>query len=1309
MSNNQRNSWSGRGNPPYSGYQYNASESASHNHPPQLPPVNFLPIQPGPPPPQERQPLPPIHQSYSTHHIPTIPPPHTQDRPFRQAIHQPILSQLSQSVPQEGSEAQHSTRVTSQGGSPDSSSAGGRPLNVRDALTYLDKVKLEFDGQPEIYNRFLDIMKDFKSQAIDTPGVIQRVSELFRGYPTLVFGFNTFLPPGFRIELSSDPSDPNGVRVIVPEVAPTLPPVDVDHYNNHPSGSTSNHPVYQLPPPVDISTRPSQAPHYYPTSAYPRSEDPHAMPPPLHHPSANPASHRKQPVEFNHAINYVNRIKNRFAREPDNYKQFLDILQMYQKEQKPIKEIYAQVQTLFGSDTELLEEFCQFLPDPALSSTEPSNSLSRPSASHYPNLPAHPPHGISLPPLSATSSRSYPSHHPGHGPPISAHASSSKHVAKFPPVSDIAPPSHYGTHAGVHDMHTPRIPQSGVPKPEAPLLGPVLASPSLINSSKKKRIFGDKASTQAKTKKPKANLAKSKDDLDVNHVEQQEAYEAQFAKHAAILAPPETFEKFVKIKKHINHLPTYHEFLKVLSLHSQGVIEVDCLVATVESFIGGHGELFNWFKDFVGFSSKPEPTPAVFGIPKPKIDLNKLQRVGPSYRLLPKSETQSVCSGRDDLCNEVLNDVFVSHPTWASEDSVFVAPKKNIYEESLHKVEEERFELDFNLETNFHTLKLMDSLAKKIAKMSPEEQAAFRLPLGLGEHSITIYKRAIYKLYDTEAPEVFELLHSSPASAIPVILRRLKQKDLEWRENKKEWGKLWRETDSKHYYRSLDYQVTQFKGSDRKYLTTRQFTAEIEAVKREREATNAPAAMLGNPHLNFNMPDKLLHKDVGRLMMCILNTSVAFTPAERSKIIVFIRGFIYDLFGISIMEDAELADDPKLKDIEPVNKKRRTGPAIIPPEPGLPKEEDFPKPLADPTSWEQLVLDPNTGVAVSFRHPAHVLLLCNQHVYAILRLYQTLYARLETIKAKAPQAHIRFLNLANRKCPAKELDLLPKIAALPGVDLATMDCYEEFLKLTERVITGDLDQPIYEDSLRMMFGNHVYCTFTLDKNLLAICKQVNILFMDNNRNSLELVQQFRSQRLTPGGMCTATNLTKYRQAILNYIKNDETIYLIEYSKLEKSLAFQLFDPTELGADYFMALEKNWAAYCASFSADAPTDNVLPQRPSFLKRSLSNSQSTDNVKFFPALKPGICATSFKIRWPCSVQQESIVRSNCPIADDHSRAVRQSRWSELLDGPAGWSRNINNPSKVESAFRHWFSGKAKAKRDRVAPDDEPSQTL
>ena len=77
----------------------------------------------------------------------------------------------------------------------------GRELKVEDALLYLDKVKNEFGERPRIYNEFLDIMKCFKAQEVDTIGVINRVKTLFRGYNALILGFNTFLPEGYKIEM----------------------------------------------------------------------------------------------------------------------------------------------------------------------------------------------------------------------------------------------------------------------------------------------------------------------------------------------------------------------------------------------------------------------------------------------------------------------------------------------------------------------------------------------------------------------------------------------------------------------------------------------------------------------------------------------------------------------------------------------------------------------------------------------------------------------------------------------------------------------------------------------------------------------------------------------------------------------------------------------------------------------------------------------------------------------------------------------------------------------------------------------------
>ena len=74
--------------------------------------------------------------------------------------------------------------------------------NVEDALSYIDQVKMQC--APEIYNEFLDIMKNFKAQKIDTPSVIQRIKRLFAGSTELILGFNAFLPAAQLAKLGGE-------------------------------------------------------------------------------------------------------------------------------------------------------------------------------------------------------------------------------------------------------------------------------------------------------------------------------------------------------------------------------------------------------------------------------------------------------------------------------------------------------------------------------------------------------------------------------------------------------------------------------------------------------------------------------------------------------------------------------------------------------------------------------------------------------------------------------------------------------------------------------------------------------------------------------------------------------------------------------------------------------------------------------------------------------------------------------------------------------------------------------------------------
>lgn len=57
-----------------------------------------------------------------------------------------------------------------------------------------------------------------------------------------------------------------------------------------------------------------------------------------------------------------------------------------------------------------------------------------------------------------------------------------------------------------------------------------------------------------------------------------------------------------------------------------------------------------------------------------EIDYTACKRLGASYCALPKAYVQPKCTGRTQLCKEVLNDTWVSFPTW-SEDSTFVTSR----------------------------------------------------------------------------------------------------------------------------------------------------------------------------------------------------------------------------------------------------------------------------------------------------------------------------------------------------------------------------------------------------------------------------------------------------------------------------------------------------------------------------------------------------------------------------------------------------------------------------------------------------------
>jgi paired amphipathic helix protein Sin3a len=166
------------------------------------------------------------------------------------------------------------------------------------------------------------------------------VSTLFHGHPDLIVGFNTFLPPGYKIEVSDDhlgyiqvthPSSriesiAIGSNSSTYNLSITTPTSTTYHSSgirqtsnllNHDNDETlltndisqqsinsTSQAVNAL---ISAATAP-QLPHFGTTTGLNLTTKTTKQ----QTNNINTTNSNGQPVEFNHAINYVNKIKNRF-------------------------------------------------------------------------------------------------------------------------------------------------------------------------------------------------------------------------------------------------------------------------------------------------------------------------------------------------------------------------------------------------------------------------------------------------------------------------------------------------------------------------------------------------------------------------------------------------------------------------------------------------------------------------------------------------------------------------------------------------------------------------------------------------------------------------------------------------------------------------------------------------------------------------------------------------------------------------------------------------------------------------------------
>lgn len=82
----------------------------------------------------------------------------------------------------------------------------------------------------------------------------------------------------------------------------------------------------------------------------------------------------------------------------------------------------------------------------------------------------------------------------------------------------------------------------------------------------------------------------------------------------------------------------------------------------------------------------------------------------------------------------------------------------------------------------------------------------------------TIHKNSIMRLYGDSAGDVMNHLRSNPAGTIPIVLKRLQQKEAEWSRAKLDLNKKWKEDSERLYYRSRDHRSFYYQKAEKRKL-----------------------------------------------------------------------------------------------------------------------------------------------------------------------------------------------------------------------------------------------------------------------------------------------------------------------------------------------------------------------------------------------------------------------------------------------------------------------------------------------------------
>uniref|UniRef100_A0A7N1A344 Histone deacetylase interacting domain-containing protein n=1 Tax=Kalanchoe fedtschenkoi TaxID=63787 RepID=A0A7N1A344_KALFE len=588
----------------------------------------------------------------------------------------------------------------------------------------------------------------------------------------------------------------------------------------------------------------------------------------------------KKAAEFKEAVGFVNKIKVRFRADDHIYKSFLEILNLYRKERKSIAEVHQEVFALFQNHPDLLAEFAHFLPDSAVAAASAKSTVLHDRNSANPTL-------------SVDKERA-------NGLPVDQGRDLGK-VSNFDKERTLNEKNGDGREGG----HGIKDFELGDDKDQK--MQQLPNNHSLAPKTENEGVFHQEILFCEEVKKRMQRPAEFPQFLKCLHIYNKEIITRKELENLVADFIGRESDLLARFPDFLTHCRNIDEFLAFYSSNQQNNEESGTSSVKAERDRDRELRERDRHDRGAGFGNKDNMGQKVNSYPskdkymaKPisELDLSNCERCTPSYRLLPADYPIPTASQRSSLGAQVLNDHWVS-VTSGSEDYSFKHMRRNQYEESLFRCEDDRFELDMLLESVNVTIKRVEELQSKIDSRAFTPGELLRIE----EHLNALNLRTIDRLYGDHALDVMEVLKKNAALALPVVYTRLKQKQEEWIRCRADFNKVWAEIYAKNYHKSLDHRSFYFKQQDTKSLSTKALLLEIKELSENsrKEDSALPPIDAWNrrplkPNLTFEYPDPDIHEDLYQLVK--YSCGEVCTTEQLEKAMMIWTSFLEPLLGV---------------------------------------------------------------------------------------------------------------------------------------------------------------------------------------------------------------------------------------------------------------------------------------------------------------------------------------------------------------------------------------------------------------------------